>query len=205
MFGHPLKAGHAARAAVINELGGAITPTACGGGYAKLFYLVKLGFTPGQATMMMVIGSIEDFVFVLIALPLTIWFTNAWDNPHVASMADKVAEHWPWAIVIILGVMSLFVTVQFFMRRKKSVEENGVDPEEAEGKKGKWVGGFLKDVFGAFKFGWRNGKGTFAACTALASFGWVCRYVSINFLILAWGSRFSRRFIRCFTGWCLRP
>ncbi len=186
VFGNPLRPGQALRAVAINELGGAVTPTAFGGGYAKLYYLYKCGLSPGRATLMMVVGSVEDLVFVLGVVPATIILTKAWTNPHIADVGQQLLARWPIALAIALGVILLAVGVRWVLTRRKTNEIPTETTDRPKSLKERWHA-YRHDLAAAISFAWKNGKGAFAFGSFCAALGWGMRYASVNALILGLG------------------
>lgn len=56
-----------------NDVAAAATPTAIGGGYAKLGLLIFHGTKPGLAASLMLIGSLEEYTVFALLVPI-VWF-----------------------------------------------------------------------------------------------------------------------------------
>ncbi len=189
VFHRTLTTHRALKAAIFDSLGAAVTPTAIGGGYAKLLYLVRSGLTPGQATLTMVLGSVEDSIFLAVALPVTILASSSWNNPHIAAAGENVAAKLP----LILGLIIVLALAYFIYTRVRGNSPR-TSPETATKPCTTWTGrivarirSFKRDFLTAIRFALRNGRWTMAACLSLSAAGWICRYASINALILAFG------------------
>ena len=63
-----------AEAVLANEVAAITTPTAVGGGYAKIGILALRGVSAGLGTSLVVIGSIEDYLFFPILIPVCWYF-----------------------------------------------------------------------------------------------------------------------------------
>ncbi len=179
------------KTSVIGDIGSAATPTIIGGGYLKLLFLVGYGYNPGRATLLMVLGSLEDLLFFSLALPVMIYLTHAWDNPYVLAAVKNLVSHWPALVGLAVGIS---VIVYLYNRKKRRMEKsrrNGESSEQQEiGLWGKLVLKFRhykEDFLQAVVFITQKGKGTLLLATALTGIGWACRYASINALVLGLG------------------
>jgi hypothetical protein len=68
--------GEVFRITLAGEMVSALTPTAAGGGYVKLGWMISRGLAPGVATSVMVLGSLEDYAFFALAIPLLFLFSS---------------------------------------------------------------------------------------------------------------------------------
>src|SRR4030067_848062 len=94
-FGKNLTFGESFRTAVATDLGAAIAPSTIGGSYAKLGILASFGFSPGEATLVTLLGTFEDGAFFIVALPIAFLITGAWNDPGIRQGAAKTASYWP--------------------------------------------------------------------------------------------------------------
>jgi uncharacterized protein (TIRG00374 family) len=189
-FGRHLSFGDSLKTVVATDVGGAIAPTAIGGSYVKLGLLVRFGFTPGEAALVTLLGTLEDAAFFAIAIPLALAITGAWENPGIKQTAENIITFWPYILAVILGLLSIYVFLLKFGMRKNG---GRISFGQASSK-----GGFLwrlrdklkvyKSQFAdAFEFVKRNHKGTFMLCVFSAGISWICRYSVITLLILGLG------------------
>lgn len=191
LFGLPTSRSQATAAITLNEVGSAITPSAAGGGYFKVIYLSSLGMQPARATLMMFIGSLEDFVFVLCCIPVTIYLTHSWDNPHVVAAGKNFLEVVP-VFLLIIGVGLL---TGFFFRRQLAHLVSMLLPKSSPGEPHQSLGTrirrgirhFIDEFKESVVFVFQHGRSTFTIGSALAIIGWCARYVSINLILAAFG------------------
>ena len=184
-----LTATQSLKTALIADIGSAATPTIIGGGYLKLLFLIGYGFTPARATLLMVLGTIEDILFFSMALPVVIYFTHAWNNQYVLAAVGNLISHWPMIAGLAVGIMLLI----YFYRWKKNRHKKQRQENSKEAKEGLWdriIGRFkhYKDDFtSAVRFVLREGKSTLILAMVISGIGWSCRYFAINALILGLG------------------
>lgn len=196
LFGLPLQKRQGVAAVALNEVGSAITPSAAGGGYFKVIYLSSLGMLPARAALVMLIGSLEDFVFVLLFIPTTIAVTRSWDNPHVVTAAQNFLDVAPIFLLIIAGGLAFG-----YLLRKPITHliAKALPKKESSDHHASWttqirhgIRKFLSEFREAVGFVWKSGKATFALGATLASIGWICRYTSINLILAAFGISMDR-------------
>ncbi len=188
VFGRDFRPMQALRTSVAAEVGSAVTPTSVGGGYVKLGFMIGYGFSAAEATLIMMLGTLEDAIFFAVALPIAVARTRAWDNPYLARAVENVVSHWP----ILLGVAVLAVVVYFIWRKFKPVSNSRKDSrsEKRPGFAARARAGLSKyrhELGAAIAFAARNGKSTLAVCVVLAGAGWVCRYGAISVLLIGLG------------------
>jgi uncharacterized protein (TIRG00374 family) len=174
---------------VATDIGAALTPSTIGGSYAKLGILTTYGFSPGEATLVTLLGTIEDAGFFAIALPLSLVITGAWDDPGVKQLLRNFGSYWPWFLAIG-AVVILAYALLVSWRRNKSTAVLAA-PENAS-----------RSIFSRLRAKWREYKGqfasaskfvrekhrrTFLACILFSGIGWTCRYSVITLLVLGLG------------------
>ncbi|MBD3170714.1 MAG: flippase-like domain-containing protein [candidate division Zixibacteria bacterium] len=188
VYGCKLSSSRALKSTIAAEIGSAATPTMVGGGYVKLFFLIKYGFTPGQATLTMLLGSLEDGVFFGIALPLALVITRAWDNEYVLKAADALLEYLP---LVALGVVALLIAVLIInrlrLRKSEKASQTDYSIKAVLSRVLKKLKNYISDFFTATKFVWNNGKGTFIINAILGGIGWCGRYGAISALVIGLG------------------
>ncbi len=91
------------RIAVATDVGGVVTPSAIGGAPLKMTMLVQHGYSPGHAATLTLWGSIEDALFYLLAIPISLFLTQNWDNPILLSTAQFFKEHKWKAVGVVAG------------------------------------------------------------------------------------------------------
>ena len=68
-LGKPLSFRDLFRIILGTELGSAVSPTAVGGGYVKVGMLMQKGYEPGESASLMLLNTVEDGLFFMLALP----------------------------------------------------------------------------------------------------------------------------------------
>ena len=103
-----------------NDVAAAATPTAIGGGYAKLGLLIFHGTKPGLAASLMVIGSLEEYAVFAVLVPLT-W---AFYPPENINVAEIFFKFFPFrslqSVLIAVGI----VLVLFILLRNNTAVKN---------------------------------------------------------------------------------
>jgi len=189
VFKRDIKAGQAFRTVLATEMGAAITPTMLGGSYAKLGFLIGYGFSVAEATLVTFLGTLVDGVFFSIALPISLYWSRAWENPHVARAWRGLISNWPTALIVIALLFTiLFIIKKLNLTVNRSSLESGEElPEGFVPRIIARVERFRSDFFSAAGFVLRRGKGAFAACALIAGIGWCGRYGAISALIFSLG------------------
>lgn len=84
------------------ELGSAVTPTAVGGGWVKAAMLVSFGMSPGQAISLMTLGSLEDGIFLGLAVPASLLATGfALPRSMLLHAIREKTSPWPLALAAL--------------------------------------------------------------------------------------------------------
>ena len=170
-----------------SDIGAAITPTMLGGGYAKLGFLINYGFAPARATLVTFLGSLADGLFFAIALPLAVFWTRTWENPHIIKVWRDLISHWPAAVAVFILLIIFLIIIKntrFGTKNLISKEENG---KTLFGKFLNGIGKFKNDLIAASGFVVKNGKAAFLACVLFAGIGWCGRYGAISALMAGLG------------------
>jgi len=176
------------KAVLGNELGAAISPTAIGGGPVKAGILAHLGLEPGKAVSLMLLTTIEDWSFLLLAMPLALTVSSAWGVPFFQQLSTLLLQ--PWALAVI--VFSIFVTVVIVRRHQRAMPKPGtIDPA---GIRPGWlsrsrsrIATTLGEIVAVYSLVIRRGKLRFLACALLAALGMICRYSVITALVAGFG------------------
>lgn len=188
-FGKDMRPSDALKTVAANDIGSAITPTAVGGGYVKLGFLVRYGFSPGEATLVTFLGSIEDGAFFAIAIPLAVILTRAWTNSTARAAFHNLISQWPLLLIAGAGVLAAYS----ILKRIKARAGRRTEPEASAKDQGFFIGIKMKlrayrhEFLAALKFAARNGKRTFGLCVFLSGIGWSCRYGAISALVAGLG------------------
>lgn len=110
-LGYPVSFGLAFRVVLGSILGSAATPTATGGGFIKWGILVRGGLPPGTAASVISLEFIEDTLFFLIAVPLAIVVTAAWELSSFSELFGEAASRvgavsgWIALGALLLGLL----------------------------------------------------------------------------------------------------
>jgi glycosyltransferase 2 family protein len=188
VFGRKLQPKQAFKTAVAAEVGSDVTPTSVGGGYFKLGFMVRYGFSPAEATLMMILGTVEDGLFFAIALPLAIIHSRAWDNLYVKLALDNIISHLPiLIIVILLAVLIYFISIRFRLKLKALGRDTTGDRPTLRTRIKVGLKKYKDDFIDAVGFALSIGKGTFGLCVILSGIGWCCRYGAISALVFGLG------------------
>jgi uncharacterized protein (TIRG00374 family) len=189
VFKKNIKPGQAFRTVLATEMGAAITPTMLGGSYAKLGFLVGYGFTVAEATLVTFLGTLVDAVFFALALPISLFWSRAWENPHVIRAWGDLISNWPTALILLALLSAVLIII-----RKLNLTFNRTSLKSGEKSTGRFVTGiiarierFRSDLSSAAGFVLRQGKSSFAACVLVAGIGWCGRYGAISALIFGLG------------------
>lgn len=75
-FRKPMSFRDATTVSVATDLGAAITPTMVGGAPIKLGMLMRKGLKSGQAAAMVIFTGIEDMIFMILMVPLSVWLSD---------------------------------------------------------------------------------------------------------------------------------
>jgi|GEM_PF-3310043 len=192
VFNKKVKTRDAFRAIAWNDIAAAATPTALGGGFAKLYYLTRAGLTPAQATLITLAGGVEDVVFLLICLPLTIFWTSSWGNEHVLNAWDTFVDGLPLMAGILGAIAVVYWIINYFQKRKNGAPT--ARKKFSDEQKDTWWGKLhrrlrvlKRDFRRAINLATKKNRWTLAAGSVLASIGWISRYASINAIFLAFG------------------
>ncbi len=91
-LGRPLGVRSSLRVVTSSEVLAAVTPTAVGGAPAKFAFLYREGFRPGDAALLTLLGSCEDAIFFVLAVPIAVWLSPGSDiAPLLSSVMDGLS------------------------------------------------------------------------------------------------------------------
>lgn len=181
--------GRCFRTVLAADLGAAISPTILGGGYIKLGFLMSYGFTAAEATLVTFLGTLVDAAFFIVAIPLSISLSRAWENPHVIRAANSLLNNWPTALVVLflLGTVLVIIRrVQVPATKKEQMKNAGQKPGLLLNAATRIVR-FREDFENAAGFILRRGKRAFMAAVLVAGIGWCGRYGAISALAIGLG------------------
>lgn len=102
-----------------NDVAAAATPTAIGGGYAKLGLLVYHGANPGLAASLMVIGSLEDYLAFLVIVPIC-WALAPPEHLEFGAILSRTTSAFSAIPSELLFAVLAFTAVFVILKRSKS-------------------------------------------------------------------------------------
>jgi len=181
-----IRSTEALSAVLASDIGAAITPTALGGSYAKLAFLIDYGFNPPQATLVTFLGGLADALFFAVALPIAILWTRTWENPAIVRIWREFISHWPVVVIIVIVlIVFLFVLKLHRIKRAESVPIDGEYNLVSRVYRG--IGNFKDEIIIAARFVLHRGKKAFLACVLFSGIGWCGRYGAISALVAGLG------------------
>ena len=95
---------------VATDLGSAVTPSWVGGGPVKVGLLHQKGFSLAASTMLLALASFEDILFYVLFIPISIFWTNTWDNALVVNLIALIKDN---GLVLLAGSFCLWCWVKF--------------------------------------------------------------------------------------------
>lgn len=189
VFKKPISPPQALQAVLSSEIAAAATPTMLGGGYAKAGYLASYGFSAGEATIITLLGTIEDAVFFIVALPVSILWSRAWDNPYVRQAGANLVSHWPTVLIVAAIISLAFIAIKRFGKGGISNDNPGSSANKKlyRHKILSSLRRYKTDLVFAMRFAITRGKLTFLFTVLAAGIGWCSRYGAISALVLGLG------------------
>jgi len=92
-----------------SEVGSAVTPTAVGGGYAKIGLLMQRGFSIGTSASLTSLNNVEDTLFFVFSMPAAVFITSAFQLPVFKSVTDRAKDSFSFILYLILVLISLII------------------------------------------------------------------------------------------------
>ena len=184
-LGKKLSPAQAFRAVLANDVGGAVVPIAAGGGYAKLGFLVSYGFSAGEATLVALMGTLEDALFFILALPLAISFSKSWNNVYLVQLSSQINSTWP----IFIALLAISIGLYFLAKWLKNLylTNNAQNVDKKSVKLLTAISQYKKDIKAAFLFMIKSKKRIFGANVLFSGAGWIARYSIVTLLITGFG------------------
>ncbi len=109
-----------------SEVGSAVTPTAVGGGYAKIGLLMQRGFSIGTSASLTSLNNVEDTLFFVLSMPSAIFITSAFKLPVFKSIAEQAKDSVSFILYLVLGIISFIIIgyglkqTHLFLKLKKT-------------------------------------------------------------------------------------
>ncbi|MEO1261030.1 MAG: lysylphosphatidylglycerol synthase transmembrane domain-containing protein [Bacteroidota bacterium] len=110
---------------VSTDVGSAVSPTAVGGAPLKLAMLTRYGMRPGQATLLTLIGNLEDALFFVFAIPISIWLTDGWENPLLSKAGSLLLENITLILWALAGITLVFLFLKRWLNNTKRFTRKG--------------------------------------------------------------------------------
>ncbi|UCE65412.1 MAG: flippase-like domain-containing protein [Candidatus Zixiibacteriota bacterium] len=189
VFKKPVSPLQALQVVLSSDIAAAATPTLLGGGYAKAGYLVSYGFSAGEATIITLLGTIEDAIFFMIALPAAILWSRAWDNPYVQKAGAGLISHWPAVLIVAAIISAVFIALKKIGKSKNpdTSLKSSINKVSVGHKILSALRNYKTDLVSAMKFAITRGKISFVLAVMAAGIGWCSRYGAISALVLGLG------------------
>ena len=158
-----------------SELGSAVTPTAIGGGYVKVGMLIEKGMSPGTATSLMTLGTLEDSLFFGLSIPLSLALSGSLRLPFASEMLHRLSASGHG---LLAGAFFLFLLTGLFwiVRRRRPLWMT---------RRFQRVWGFLSDFRQVYFDVVRRGRWRFLGAMGLTALHWGSRYMVVSALFAA--------------------
>lgn len=157
------------------EVGAALSPTAVGGGPVKLGMLVKKGMSPGRATSLTVLGSFEDTLFFLLAVPFGLLLTFSTNEALFQRIINQVSLPGKYISILLFSAGILFLTATIFRKMASRITWLGKTLDS--------VRKIYTDYISVYKEIGKRGKALFCLTILLTAVQWICRYSVITALL----------------------
>lgn len=172
---------------ISTDLGSAISPTAVGGGYVKAGMLMQQGLSAGASASLMALGSVEDGLFFLIAIPLSIMISQCWNMPEVQLIVEKFQHNMLIVSVVVAIIMVTIFLYRFLRKRQSSAKPSERQP--LRGKVKRAISQAISDFVRVYALIGKEGKSRFALTMALTSLQWMARYSILTAMLMSFGIR----------------
>jgi glycosyltransferase 2 family protein len=166
----------ALRVVLIAEVGCAVTPTAIGGAPLKIAALSRSGFSPAAGVTLAAIGTLEDIVFISLAIPIAAMASGL--LPHfVSTLGQMLAAVWPghglWLAAGLAAVLAVAGWSLLRARRAHPLRER--------------VHGFWRQTVANLELIRRRGRGVFIGNLVIAALQWSARLSILTALVAGLG------------------
>jgi glycosyltransferase 2 family protein len=181
-FGYPISLRDSYQITLAMDLGASVSPTAVGGGLFRWGLLVQRGVSPGAAASLTTLPTLEDAIFFLVALPVTIYLSASWDLPIFSQLGPVVEDNVQLFAPFFFGVLFLaWIGARLTLSGGLGdrIRERGL----------RWLARTrrrlrvaLFDGLQTFRIIARRGKAWFALSLSLTAIHWIARYSVISAL-----------------------
>jgi uncharacterized protein (TIRG00374 family) len=159
---------------IMSELGAAASPTAIGGGPFKFCMLTRTGLKSGTALSLTILGSIEDYTFWILSIPLAMYFVGSIKLPFLHNFKMLLANQQFLSIggILIMGFIIILILNKLHVLRLKEWLKLLKFPAK--------IRHFFQPTFQDFKFVYRSilgyGKQFFILNIFLTSLQWIGKF-----------------------------
>lgn len=178
VLGRPLNYRRCLNIVMGAEVASAITPTVAGGGYMKMAMLMEDGFSVGTSASLMLVGSLEDAVVFIFAIPVLLTLSAAWDHPYLRELAGLAAGSGR-ILAAVFGILILAAVSAVLWRRTKK-QGKTTRPEDAP-KSGRLMR-MARDIASFFRLAGGKGLRILPCNLVLSAVQWGARY----HIVTAW-------------------
>lgn len=164
------------------ELGSSVLPSSSGGEIFRWGMMMQRGLSPGAAASVISLGHAEDLLFFLLALPLAVVLSSAWELPILRSVAGEIEG----SAVQVVGVAAVAAAVLWalfllVLRGRLGARARGRGLRMAARVRRR-----LRRAWGDFRDVYRlvveRGKSRFLLTMAITAVQWSCRYSVVSAL-----------------------
>lgn len=181
-FGVRIRYPVALRVVLGTQLGAAISPTAVGGGPAKIGLLVEAGHSTGRAAVLTSWSSVEDFLAMWVLLPLAAIHSKPWEVPAIQAAARAVPDLvWQLVATVVMVLLIALVLGSVLVMSGKWAEGREGRLARASRK----LVGFLKEFLKAYRNIGVQGSKYLPLTVPVAMVKWAARYSIVS--VLAYG------------------
>ncbi|MBN2012078.1 flippase-like domain-containing protein [candidate division KSB1 bacterium] len=171
--------------AVGATLGAGISPTAVGGAPVKVAMLMQQGFSGATAVTLAIIGSVEDTLFFVVAIPIAITISGMWHSPIVVSILYSIVHSY-----IFYGVLiSICITILLFRfnRHVQIFLHHWLTNLPVVSRIYYYFQHVISDLKLVYSLISRNGKRRFLVSYFFSTVNWVSYYMILFTLLLSLG------------------
>jgi uncharacterized protein (TIRG00374 family) len=172
------------RMTLATEMASAVSPAAVGGSGAKLGWMISRGLTPGAASSIMAVNTLEDLTFFALALPLALLFSSGASDGSASleNIWALLREHdltgSRGLIFILIGILALYLSARIAWK---------LLPASWRARLTGWKEK-AKHQFALAKQTLRlmlvQGRWRFLAAVTLCGFHWCCRFGMLTVLLM---------------------
>lgn len=166
--------------AVITDLGSAVTPTLIGGGSFKLALLMRKGLSASKAAAMITFTGIEDLLFMLLMIPLSIFFSDKIEssvlNNMLQSIQQKITAINGSTILYFIAIFILLAIILYLFRKNTFLI-----------KVKQTVNNLTNEFLDAYKMIFKEGKIYFLLAFTSIAVRWVFRFLIVICLVKGLG------------------